>query len=153
MPWWHDPRHPRRRACATSTSAATRDRIAVAAIKVLTESPASFSVPAVAQAAGVSVRTVYRHFPTKEALVAGASAFGGERTTAAFVGGVHPENLDRYLHALLPELWANRDAIGLHHTTQAGRELRGERMRGRRDDVRGFLAEVGVTGDDLDRPG
>ena len=37
------------------------------------------TVPEVARAAGVSVRTVYRHFPTREELLAGASEWIGDR--------------------------------------------------------------------------
>src|SRR4051812_47855936 len=35
---------------------------------VVTENPALISIPMIAQKARVSVRTVYRHFPTKEDL-------------------------------------------------------------------------------------
>src|SRR5688500_18134418 len=47
----------------------TRQRIADALIDLLVEEhPATVSIPAVAKRANVSVRTVYHHFPTKEAL-------------------------------------------------------------------------------------
>src|SRR4051795_13738174 len=50
-------------------TAATRERIlATVAELVVTESPALISIPMIAQKARVSVRTVYRHFPTKEDL-------------------------------------------------------------------------------------
>ena len=48
----------------------TRARILDAAIKVIAGGLAFVSVPAVAREAGVSVPTVYRHFPTKRDLLA-----------------------------------------------------------------------------------
>ncbi len=53
---------------------ATRERILEAALRVLADGAAAFTMPAVAKAAGVSLPTVYRLFPNKEALTAGARA-------------------------------------------------------------------------------
>jgi AcrR family transcriptional regulator len=48
-------------------AAATRQRIlATLSDLLVTENPALVSIPMVAKKAGVAVRTVYRHFPTKE---------------------------------------------------------------------------------------
>ena len=49
-------------------AAETRDRILAGLAQTMADGIAEVSVPAVAQAAGVSVATVYRHFPTKSAL-------------------------------------------------------------------------------------
>src|SRR4051812_42662362 len=50
-------------------TAATRERIlATVAELVVNENPALVSIPMIAEKARVSVRTVYRHFPTKEDL-------------------------------------------------------------------------------------
>jgi len=50
-------------------AAATRERILSTLSDLLvTENPALVSIPMVAKKAGVAVRTVYRHFPTKEEL-------------------------------------------------------------------------------------
>ena len=51
-------------------AAETRARILNAAVRVVADGFASVSVPAVAREAGVSVPTVYRHFPTKRELLA-----------------------------------------------------------------------------------
>lgn len=53
----------------------TADRIVAALCELLVdERPALISIPAVARRAKVSVRTVYSHFPTKEALFAAIPA-------------------------------------------------------------------------------
>lgn len=48
----------------------TRGRILDAALRVMADGFASVSIPAVAREAGVSVPTVYRHFATKQELLA-----------------------------------------------------------------------------------
>ncbi len=53
---------------------ATRERVVDAAIELLGRDPTSFTMPAVARAAGVSQPTVYRLFPDKEALTEAARA-------------------------------------------------------------------------------
>src|SRR5688572_3317782 len=53
---------------------ATRNRIVRAVSDLVAdEHPAAVSVPAVARRAGVAVATVYRYFPTKEALLDAAA--------------------------------------------------------------------------------
>lgn len=53
---------------------ATRDRIMQATVDlVLAEHPATISMPEVARRAGVSVRSVYHYYPTKDALLDGMS--------------------------------------------------------------------------------
>src|SRR5215203_1486893 len=61
---------------------ATRGRIVQAVADLVAEAhPASISVPAVAKRAGVGVATVYRYFPTKEALLdASAMVLGDDAT-------------------------------------------------------------------------
>lgn len=59
---------------------ATRERIVLAVAELVANAhPASISVPAVAARAGVGVATVYRYFPTKEALLdASAMVLGSD---------------------------------------------------------------------------
>jgi len=127
----------------TGQLAATRQRIgrAVADI-IVSEGAASLSFPAVADRAGVSLRTVYRHFPNKDALVNAALEAGSERTLSAFPGG--ERSIDR-LRQLIRELWAeleeNRDLVLVQLTTPAGRALRGERLRKRRAELRASLPD------------
>src|SRR5919202_2146998 len=59
--------------------AATRRRILRAVIDLLAEHhPAALSMPAVAARSAVSIPTIYRYFPTKEALLDAAAMFGLE---------------------------------------------------------------------------
>lgn len=53
----------------TEQAEATRGRILDAAVRAMAEGVATISVPAVARDAGVSVPTVYRHFPAKADLL------------------------------------------------------------------------------------
>lgn len=48
----------------------TRGRILDATVRVSADGPASLSIPAIAREAGVSVPTIYRHFGTKQDLLA-----------------------------------------------------------------------------------
>ena len=74
-----------------SQAAATRRRIVDGLLAVLAEDhPASLSVPAVARRAGVSVATVYRYFPTKEALLEAGSEIADQLLEQS--GG--PDGLD-----------------------------------------------------------
>ena len=50
-------------------AAQTREAILDALVRVIARGVAELSMPAVAQEAGVSLRTVYRHFPTKRDLL------------------------------------------------------------------------------------
>jgi AcrR family transcriptional regulator len=123
--------------------AATRRGIARAVADiVVSEGAAALSFPAVAQRADVSLRTVYRHFPNKDALVTAALEAGSERTLAAFPSG--DRSISR-LRELITELWAeleeNRDLVLVQLTTPAGRALRGERLRTRRAELRASLPD------------
>ena len=60
--------------------AETRDQIRRAVLDLLeNEALATISVPAVAERAGVSLRTVYRYFPTKAELIQSSTDWQGER--------------------------------------------------------------------------
>ena len=52
-----------------SQAAATHDRILEGLVRTMAHGVSELSVPAVAREAGVSVATVYRHFPNKESLL------------------------------------------------------------------------------------
>jgi AcrR family transcriptional regulator len=64
--------------------AQTRERILGGLVRTMARGVAELSFPAVAKEAGVSLRTVYRYFPTKRELLAGLIAYADARS-----GSVH----------------------------------------------------------------
>jgi AcrR family transcriptional regulator len=68
----------------------TREQILDGLVRVLARGVAELSIPAVTREAGVSVRTVYRHFPTKRELLAAMTARSQER--AGWPPGGPPRN-------------------------------------------------------------
>jgi AcrR family transcriptional regulator len=62
----------------------TRERVLSAAVSELAHAPSELTVPAVARRARVALRTVYRHFPTKQALIEGVAQRFQERFGAPY---------------------------------------------------------------------
>lgn len=75
-------RSPRtyRSALRDRQASETRERILDAVVHVMARGVADLSIPAVAREAGVSVRTVYRHFATKRELLAELQPHFARRT-------------------------------------------------------------------------
>jgi AcrR family transcriptional regulator len=123
---------------------ATREQIIQAVHDVLTEEhPASISMPQVAERAGISLRTLYRYFPTKEALLDAASATF-EVPVDALGAPVSLENLRRYLELQWHGFGESLGAIRAQHVTPAGRALRARRLPRSRAGVTRALADEGV---------
>jgi len=103
---------------------ATRDRVLAAVRRMLEEDPDSaLGIDEIAQVSGVNRRTIFRHFPTKEALL---SAFW--RSANAALGVKFWPESERDLVELPPDLFASLDRIeGIvraSHASGAGREMR-----------------------------
>ena len=126
----------------TAQVAETRRRISQAVLDVLArDGAAHLSFPSVAEQAGVSLRTVYRHFPNKEALLAGGLVHGSEEATVAFpVGTRMVGNLREFLPMLGSELVRNRDAVHAMHATPTGVTMRAARQRARLEEAKAALA-------------
>src|SRR5215213_3666466 len=104
---------------------------AVEAFMELLDTPTGrgVSMPAVAERAGISVRTLYRYFPTKEELRRAASAWMDRSTRAAMAGRrLDLEVLPEYLAMLWKELGAEIPAVRTQHATAEGRALRAARL-------------------------
>jgi AcrR family transcriptional regulator len=119
----------------------TRSRIVRAVLDLLeTDSPATISVPAVAGRAGVSLRTVYRYFPTKADLIHSAAHVFDDPITQRL--GQRPDDrgadLGEYLRRLWAEFGQNVPAVRAQHQSAAGREIRAARL----DE---FRARIGLT--------
>ena len=128
----------------------TRRRILEAVNQLLAEEhPASVSVPAVARRSGVSVPTIYRYFPTKEALL-DASATSIDVQTRAWLGGEAPvpgKNLGEFLRRMWSELAENLPALRASQMSGLGKELRKRRTERRHADAVGAMTGAGI---DLD---
>ncbi len=103
----------------------TRARILDAAVALLAdETLQEMTIPLVARRAGVSVRTVYRHFPVKETLVDAVAA----RVDGQFGPEPFPPSVDQ-LRELAPALFAsfdvNVDLLRAARSSRAGRAVVG----------------------------
>ncbi len=124
----------------------TRQRIVEAVVELVTdEHPASLSVPAVARTAGTSVATVYRYFPTKEALLDAASLIGGEETREKLSG--FPTTFAEF-DAVLPfafaELARHLPLARNQLASPLGRELRRRRWLAKATAVDAAMARDGL---------
>lgn len=104
---------------------ATRDRILDALVEVLAEGVDVFSIPAVAERAGVSVGTVYRHFGDKAGLLKALIPHAGRRT------GVEVESIpesmeevDEIVHKVFRHFESTDDLMRAAFATRIGRDLR-----------------------------
>lgn len=125
----------------------TRDRI-VRAVADLVEiaHPAAVSVPAVAKRAGVGVATVYRYFPTKEALLdASAMVLGDDGKVASLEA--YPTSFDELTSVLADQFAAIARHLGLARNQLAsplGRELRQVRWEAKQVAVTKALESSGI---------
>jgi AcrR family transcriptional regulator len=128
----------------------TRERIVRAVSELVTEEhPANVSVPAVARRAGVGVATVYRYFPTKEALLDAASVVLSERSMDPAAA---PPTTFAELAELLPSAWSELagEHLALARNQLAsplGRELRRRRWEAKQQSMRAALEHLGVDPD------
>jgi len=124
--------------------ASTREQIVEAVHALLSEDhPATLSMPRVAERAGTSLRTLYRYFPTKEALIEAASE--SFQVPADVVGGrVTLANLDAYTRASWRGFTESVAAVKAQHLSPAGRTLRQRRVPRSRRAVRTALQAEGV---------
>jgi AcrR family transcriptional regulator len=124
-------------------AALTRELILRSVAALLeSEDPSEITVPAVAHAAGVSLRTVYRHFPTREELLGAAAEWVPEHH---FRGTAFAERVDD-----LPRLWRESAESFDEHPklvramalSRAGNSLRSLRRRQRLETLNSALEEV-----------
>jgi AcrR family transcriptional regulator len=106
----------------------TRDRILEAAVAQIAEDGlAELTVPLVAERAGVSLRTVYRHFPTKDDLIDSVGEFRDADLRP-------PESIAELLEntpALFEGFEARDDLVRAADVSAAGRQIH-DRARRRR---------------------
>jgi AcrR family transcriptional regulator len=116
--------------------------------------PAALSIPAVSKRSGVSLATIYRHYPSKELLLE-AAASGVDRHTRDWLGEepvVAGKNLEEFVSRMWHELAGQIPAIRISHSTPGGHEFRALRqVRREQDAVRGIEASGVDAGSDAGR--
>jgi AcrR family transcriptional regulator len=123
-----------------SRRAATEQSIIDAVHRVLAdEHPTALSMPQVAAAAGVSLRTLYRYFPTKADLVDAASRSYEIEVNVEIEPPTDVDSLGQYLETMWRRFDADLPAVLAQHTTPAGRELRQRRLPRSRTHLRHVL--------------
>lgn len=128
----------------------TRARIVRAVAELVAEShPAAISVPAVAARAGVGVATVYRYFPTKEALLdASALVMGTDATITSLTDLPRSfEELASVLPASFADLAEHLPLARNQLASPLGRELRRRRWEAKRIAMRAALRGSGIDPD------
>ena len=100
------------------------------------ESPLTISMPEVAAKAGVSVRTLYRYFPNKDALLEGANEWFSTRAQQ-MIGSrmLGLDDLAVYLENVWTAFSENVAAVRVQHTSAGGREFRARRTESTRQTV------------------
>ncbi len=93
-------------------------------------SPSGVSMPAVAERAGLSVRTLYRYFPSKDDLQRVAAGWFERRALELMANPPRLDitNVHEYLRVLWTDLATRLPAVRVQHTTPDGRLLRAERL-------------------------
>ena len=124
-----------------------QERIVAAYMELLeTASPTGVSMPAVAERAGVSVRTLYRYFPSKDDLQRVAAGWFERRTRQAMDNPtIDIGNFRRYLQLLWTDVAEIMPAVRVQHATPEGRALRAARLPESRAQVDRALSDA-ITG-------
>jgi len=102
----------------------TRQRILDALIRTMARGIAKLSVPAVAEEAGVSVPTVYRHFRTKAELVAALGPYLSDKSRLMRV-----PDMTHGIGPMIHEIYAQHAALDPELRAAMGSELGGEVRR------------------------
>jgi AcrR family transcriptional regulator len=106
---------------------ATRSRIVDATVALLQRGDLDFGMQEVADQAGVSVRTVYRAFPTREELISGVVALIKERFEAS--AGKPPRTPDEFRSSISRSVRAVYELEPLYRAMLATREGRESHRR------------------------
>ena len=126
---------------------ATRARIVQAVADLVAEAhPAAISVPAVAARAGVGVATVYRYFPTKQALLdASAMVLGDDAKLASLEA--YPSTFEEAVSLLPDQFEAIARQLPLARNQLAsplGRQLRQVRWQAKQAALASAMAGSGI---------
>jgi len=127
----------------------TRERILETFLEMLGE-PGTHDVtmPELARRAGVSVRTAFRHFPTREDLYDGLNEWWKQASSTPLPRA--PEDLPQYARALFATFAANDHLVRATRQSKALQEARARRKQQQRRYMAGVLAPLVRHLDDRD---
>jgi len=109
------------------------ERIVDAFLELLeTQSPTTVSMPAIAERAGISVRTLYRYFPTREELQRAAASWFDDRARRQLDNDLTRSTLREYMQVLWIEMAGRLAAVRVQHVSPDGRAMRAARLAGAR---------------------
>jgi AcrR family transcriptional regulator len=131
---------------------ATRERILAAVADLLEHGEAEeLTVPAVAEASGISLRTVYRYYPTREDLLEAAGRWIGDD----LLRHPYPQTLDEVAELFRAGCRDFDEHPGLVRAlalSQLGQRVRGYRRRERLDAIsRALRSDIALPDDELRR--
>lgn len=119
----------------------TRSRIVDAVVQLVEQrNDVDFTVPEVARAAGVSLRTVYRHFPSRQSLIDAVAAVGDRVAASNLPAAAFAlSDLEPWLHEAWQHLLEREAFIRAQHASPNGAGVRRARIPFFRDVTRTLL--------------
>jgi AcrR family transcriptional regulator len=122
-------------------AAATRERILAAVADLLERGEAEeLTMPGVAEASGISLRTIYRYYPTREELMEAAGRWIGDE----LLKHPYPRDLDEVadlFEAGCPDFDERPGLVRAMALSQLGQSVRGYRRRERAEAIERALRE------------
>jgi AcrR family transcriptional regulator len=123
----------------------TRRKILEAVLELASEvEPEEMSVPAVSARSGVSVATIYRHFPTKAALIDAAAWLPAEHARALRPPRLTSDAFPDYLKGLWKGFADNINLVRRQVASPVGREMRHTRLVAGRAALEEELEGLGI---------
>jgi AcrR family transcriptional regulator len=124
----------------------TRRKVLDAVIDLVADgSIDELSIPAVARRSGVSSATIYRYFPTKDALLAAAADQPMRRALSAdYSRDPTDDDLAAYQRAMWNDFAHNLPLLRHQLSSQAGREMRRARLARSRGQLAAYLEKAGI---------
>jgi AcrR family transcriptional regulator len=121
----------------------TRRKILTAVLDLVAEqSMSELSVPLVAERSGVSVATIYRYFPNRDALLNAAAEEPARRAGGALIAD--GDDGPAYLRKMWEDFAGHLDLVRHQVASDTGREMRNRRYDGQKAWIAAAVARQGV---------
>lgn len=127
-------------------AAGTRERILEALAEQLADAREEFSIPRVAERAGVSVRTVYSHLPNREAQIDALAAWLDQRLHADESGPADADDLPAYAERMYLGFLAHQALSRAQLAPGIAASVRARRRRRRDEAIARAVAGVVADG-------